>query len=169
MAQPRCRSVLITGCSRGIGLGLVRGLAASSPCPELVFATCRYPEKAQVSGRGRTGTTARSPGCERSRVWGRGAVARLLRGAQGSRDPPGGSRSCSISPRAGFAAPAWRGPAAPRSPQIAAAPLASSACPSPFPAGLATTEEAQIDGFKRSSWQCPSRPGREQRLLPEMG
>ncbi|TRZ17481.1 hypothetical protein HGM15179_009593 [Zosterops borbonicus] len=47
MAQPRCRSVLITGCSRGIGLGLVRGLAASSPSPELVFATCRFPEKAQ--------------------------------------------------------------------------------------------------------------------------
>ncbi|XP_053853660.1 uncharacterized protein LOC128818385 isoform X1 [Vidua macroura] len=47
MAQPRCRSVLITGCSRGIGLGLVRGLAAASPSPDLVFATCRYPEKAQ--------------------------------------------------------------------------------------------------------------------------
>lgn len=52
MAQPRCRSVLITGCSRGIGLGLVRGLAAASPSPDLVFATCRYPEKAQVSGAG---------------------------------------------------------------------------------------------------------------------
>ncbi|POI36099.1 hypothetical protein CIB84_000145 [Bambusicola thoracicus] len=47
MAQPRCRSVLITGCSRGIGLGLVRGLAASDPSPEVVFATCRYPDKAQ--------------------------------------------------------------------------------------------------------------------------
>ena len=52
MAQPRCRSVLITGCSRGIGLGLVRGLAASDPPPEVVFATCRYPDKAQVSGPG---------------------------------------------------------------------------------------------------------------------
>lgn len=116
MAQPRCRSVLITGCSRGIGLGLVRGLAASSPCPELVFATCRYPEKAQVSGRGRTGTTARSLGCERSRGWGRAAVARLPRGAQGSWDPPGGSRSCSISPRAGFAAPASGGTCSPQEP-----------------------------------------------------
>ncbi|KAM6296372.1 C-signal-like [Aegotheles albertisi] len=47
MAQPRCRSVLITGCSRGIGLGLVRGLAAANPSPDFVFATCRYPEKAQ--------------------------------------------------------------------------------------------------------------------------
>ncbi|XP_053137155.1 C-factor-like [Hemicordylus capensis] len=47
MAQPRCRSVLITGCSRGIGLGLVRGLLAASPSPEFVIATCRYPEKAQ--------------------------------------------------------------------------------------------------------------------------
>lgn len=55
MAQPRCRSVLITGCSRGIGLGLVRGLAAASPSPDLVFATCRYPEKAQVSGEGEPG------------------------------------------------------------------------------------------------------------------
>ncbi|OXB60979.1 hypothetical protein ASZ78_001244 [Callipepla squamata] len=47
MAQPRCRSVLITGCSRGIGLGLVRGLAAAEPAPDIVFATCRYPDKAQ--------------------------------------------------------------------------------------------------------------------------
>ncbi|XP_073172748.1 C-signal-like isoform X2 [Lepidochelys kempii] len=46
MAQQRCRSVLITGCSRGIGLGLVRGLAAASPAPDWVIATCRYPEKA---------------------------------------------------------------------------------------------------------------------------
>ncbi|XP_048375133.1 C-factor-like [Sphaerodactylus townsendi] len=45
--QLRCRSVLITGSSRGIGLGLVRGLLAASPCPDLVLATCRYPEKAQ--------------------------------------------------------------------------------------------------------------------------
>ncbi|XP_065277217.1 C-signal-like [Emys orbicularis] len=47
MAQQRCRSVLITGCSRGIGLGLARGLAAASPAPDWVIATCRYPEKAQ--------------------------------------------------------------------------------------------------------------------------
>ncbi|KAJ7306414.1 hypothetical protein JRQ81_009762 [Phrynocephalus forsythii] len=42
-----CRSILITGCSRGIGLGLVRGLLATSPPPDLVLATCRDPEKAQ--------------------------------------------------------------------------------------------------------------------------
>ncbi|XP_015261672.1 PREDICTED: C-factor-like [Gekko japonicus] len=46
--QLRCRSVLITGSSRGIGLGLVRGLLAACPAPDFVFATCRYPEKAQV-------------------------------------------------------------------------------------------------------------------------
>lgn len=64
MAQPRCRSVLITGCSRGIGLGLVKGLAASDPPPEVVFATCRYPDKAQVSGLEGVGGDARwSRGC----------------------------------------------------------------------------------------------------------
>ncbi|XP_074831989.1 C-signal-like [Carettochelys insculpta] len=47
MAQQRCRSVLITGCSRGIGLGLVRGLATACPAPDWLIATCRYPEKAQ--------------------------------------------------------------------------------------------------------------------------
>ncbi|XP_063001373.1 C-signal-like [Elgaria multicarinata webbii] len=48
MAQhSQCRSVLITGTNRGIGLGLVRGLAAASPSPELIIATCRYPDKAQ--------------------------------------------------------------------------------------------------------------------------
>ncbi|KAL8198431.1 UNVERIFIED_CONTAM: hypothetical protein K2H54_010458 [Gekko kuhli] len=45
--QLRCRSVLITGSSRGIGLGLVRGLLAACPSPDFVIATCRYPEKAQ--------------------------------------------------------------------------------------------------------------------------
>uniref|UniRef100_A0A452GKT3 C-factor n=1 Tax=Gopherus agassizii TaxID=38772 RepID=A0A452GKT3_9SAUR len=52
MAQQRCRSVLITGCSRGIGLGLARGLAAASPAPDWVIATCRCPEKAQVEQEG---------------------------------------------------------------------------------------------------------------------
>ncbi|XP_020637972.3 uncharacterized protein LOC110073295 [Pogona vitticeps] len=44
---PLCGSILITGSNRGIGLGLVRGLLAASPPPDLVLATCRYPEKAQ--------------------------------------------------------------------------------------------------------------------------
>ncbi|XP_034976869.1 C-signal-like [Zootoca vivipara] len=47
MDQPLCRSVLITGANRGIGLGLVQGLLAASPCPEVVIATCRCPESAQ--------------------------------------------------------------------------------------------------------------------------
>ncbi|XP_033014830.1 short-chain dehydrogenase/reductase family 9C member 7-like [Lacerta agilis] len=47
MDQPLCRSVLITGANRGIGLGLVQGLLAASPCPEVIIATCRCPESAQ--------------------------------------------------------------------------------------------------------------------------
>ncbi|XP_074162696.1 uncharacterized protein LOC141564285 isoform X2 [Sminthopsis crassicaudata] len=47
MALGICRAVLITGCSRGIGLGLVRGLLARSPAPDLVIATCRNPDQAQ--------------------------------------------------------------------------------------------------------------------------
>ncbi|KAM6380783.1 C-signal-like [Pluvialis apricaria] len=38
------RSVLVTGSNRGIGLELVRQLAASPQPPEHIFATCRDPE-----------------------------------------------------------------------------------------------------------------------------
>uniref|UniRef100_U3JXK1 C-factor n=1 Tax=Ficedula albicollis TaxID=59894 RepID=U3JXK1_FICAL len=38
------RSVLVTGSSRGIGLELVRRLAASPRPPQHVFATCRHPQ-----------------------------------------------------------------------------------------------------------------------------
>ncbi|XP_036598472.1 C-factor-like [Trichosurus vulpecula] len=47
MALGTCRAVLITGCNRGIGLGLVRGFLARSPSPDLVIATCRHPDQAQ--------------------------------------------------------------------------------------------------------------------------
>lgn len=91
MAQPRCRSVLITGCSRGIGLGLVRGLAAASASPDFVFATCRYPEKAQVTGRGRRG----SPGGETARPAGKPRVHRENRASCAPRvpGPPGTGRA----------------------------------------------------------------------------
>lgn len=38
------RSVLVTGSNRGIGLELVRQLAASPRPPQHIFATCRDPE-----------------------------------------------------------------------------------------------------------------------------
>lgn len=40
------RSILITGCNRGLGLGLVRHLAESRKPPENIFATCRVANKA---------------------------------------------------------------------------------------------------------------------------
>nr|XP_033778212.1 C-factor-like isoform X2 [Geotrypetes seraphini] len=46
-APLRCSSVLITGCSRGLGLGLVKGLAEAPNSPDLIIATCRQPEAAQ--------------------------------------------------------------------------------------------------------------------------
>ncbi|XP_001364953.2 C-factor-like [Monodelphis domestica] len=47
MALGTCRTVLITGCSRGIGLGLVQEFLTRSPTPDLVIATCRHPDQAQ--------------------------------------------------------------------------------------------------------------------------
>ncbi|XP_072464598.1 C-signal-like [Notamacropus eugenii] len=47
MALGICRAVLITGCNRGIGLGLVKGFLSRSPSPDLVLATCRNPDQAQ--------------------------------------------------------------------------------------------------------------------------
>ncbi|XP_072762816.1 C-signal [Anoplolepis gracilipes] len=40
------RSILITGCNRGLGLGLVKHLAETSPPPDVIFATCRDASKA---------------------------------------------------------------------------------------------------------------------------
>lgn len=55
MAAGRARSVLLTGCNRGIGLELVKQLLATPRPPAWIFATCRDPEgpRAQVrAGRG---------------------------------------------------------------------------------------------------------------------
>lgn len=41
------RSILITGCNRGLGLGLVKHLVKSSKPPENIFATCRDASKAK--------------------------------------------------------------------------------------------------------------------------
>ena len=43
------RSVLITGCNRGIGLEFVKHFLKLEPPPAHVFATCRTPENAKVS------------------------------------------------------------------------------------------------------------------------
>ncbi|XP_018057045.1 PREDICTED: C-factor [Atta colombica] len=40
------RSILITGCNRGLGLGLVRHLVDSPRPPDYIFATCRDASKA---------------------------------------------------------------------------------------------------------------------------
>lgn len=43
----RCRSVVVTGSNRGIGLGLVKSLATLQPALDYVIAACRSPENAQ--------------------------------------------------------------------------------------------------------------------------
>jgi len=40
-------SILITGCNRGLGLGLVKQLLVASKPTKYIFATCRNPDKAQ--------------------------------------------------------------------------------------------------------------------------
>ncbi|XP_058803352.1 C-signal [Phymastichus coffea] len=40
------RSILITGCNRGLGFGLVKSLVRSNNPPEKIFATCRDVDKA---------------------------------------------------------------------------------------------------------------------------
>lgn len=42
-------SILITGCSRGLGLGLIKELLDSKPPIKHIFATCRQPDKAKVT------------------------------------------------------------------------------------------------------------------------
>lgn len=46
--QSAMKSILITGCNRGLGLGLVKHLAGSSKPPDNIFATCRDVNKATV-------------------------------------------------------------------------------------------------------------------------
>lgn len=45
--SPLARTILITGCNRGIGLEIVRQLLAMPNAPEQIFATCRTPESPQ--------------------------------------------------------------------------------------------------------------------------
>lgn len=42
-------SILITGCSRGLGLGLIQELLDSDKPVKHIFATCRHPDKAKVT------------------------------------------------------------------------------------------------------------------------
>jgi len=42
------KSVLITGCNRGIGFGLIKYLTQQSISPTYLFATCRNPTKAEA-------------------------------------------------------------------------------------------------------------------------
>lgn len=41
-------SILITGCNRGLGLGMVRTLVKLPQPPKHIFATCRDSDKATV-------------------------------------------------------------------------------------------------------------------------
>ena len=47
MASVPPRSVLITGCNRGIGLELVKQFLGHPTPPEVLIATCRNPDKAE--------------------------------------------------------------------------------------------------------------------------
>jgi len=42
-------SILITGCNRGLGLGLVKALVSLPQPPQHLFTTCRNREQAKVS------------------------------------------------------------------------------------------------------------------------
>lgn len=41
-------SILITGCNRGLGLGLVKALVKLPKPPQHLFATCRNKDQAKV-------------------------------------------------------------------------------------------------------------------------
>lgn len=43
------KSILITGCNRGLGLGLVKHLVTDVNPPNFLIATCRDAQKAEVS------------------------------------------------------------------------------------------------------------------------
>lgn len=43
------KSILITGCNRGLGLGLVKALLKSDSPPKNLITTCRSVDKASVS------------------------------------------------------------------------------------------------------------------------
>jgi len=45
----KMNSILITGCNRGLGLGIVKALINSAKKPKHIFATCRNIEQATVS------------------------------------------------------------------------------------------------------------------------
>ncbi|XP_078525508.1 C-signal-like [Lissotriton helveticus] len=47
MSSPLARTILITGCNRGLGLEMVRQLLEKPNAPEQIFATCRTPESPQ--------------------------------------------------------------------------------------------------------------------------
>lgn len=48
-AQGTMNSILITGCDKGIGLGIVKQLLKLNQPVRHIFATCRHPEKATVT------------------------------------------------------------------------------------------------------------------------
>lgn len=43
------KSILITGCNRGIGLGIIKNLLNRNDTPKYVIGTCRNLDKATVS------------------------------------------------------------------------------------------------------------------------
>lgn len=49
------KSILITGCNRGIGLGLVKYLSEENNSLKHIIATCRNPKEAPVSVKTYTG------------------------------------------------------------------------------------------------------------------
>lgn len=67
------RSVLVTGSNRGIGLELVRQLAASPRPPQHIFATCRDPK-----GPGGKVSVGTGNGAEPGVQWGSAVSAALV-------------------------------------------------------------------------------------------
>lgn len=76
------RSILVTGSNRGIGLELVRQLAASPQPPQHIFATCRDPK----GPRGKVSA---------------GTGNRMVLSQVGSRDPQS-SQPCWVAPLLGI-------------------------------------------------------------------
>lgn len=42
-------SILVTGCNRGLGLGIIKTLLKHEKSPKFIFATCRNLQAAEVS------------------------------------------------------------------------------------------------------------------------